>query len=163
VSRLDSVIRRLKAQRACLELAADLIRDLDGPVLEFGLGNGRTYDHLRHVLPGRDIYAFDRQIAAHPDCVPDTAHMFLGDFHDTVPAAPGRLAPAALIHFDIGSGDAAANAELARWMAAASADLLAPGGVAVADQELAGTPWQAIDLPEGVAPGRYFMYRRAVP
>jgi S-adenosyl-L-methionine methyltransferase len=81
-----------------------------------------------------------------------------------VPAALGRLGqPAVLLHFDIGSGDAAANAELARWMAAATAGLLAPGGVAVADQELVGTTWTAMALPEGVAPGRCFMYRRDRP
>ena len=53
VSRLDSFIRRLQAQRACLEVAIARIADLPGPVLEFGLGNGRTYDHLRELLPTR--------------------------------------------------------------------------------------------------------------
>ena len=85
MSRLDSFIRRLQAQRACLEMAAGLIDGVAGPVLEFGLGNGRTYDHLREVLPAREIYVFDRQIAAHPDCIPDDEHMFLGELHDTLP------------------------------------------------------------------------------
>ncbi|MGH6887075.1 MAG: class I SAM-dependent methyltransferase, partial [Geminicoccales bacterium] len=49
MSRLDSFIRRLEAQRACLDLAAARIADLPGPVLELGLGNGRTYDHLREL------------------------------------------------------------------------------------------------------------------
>ena len=65
MSRLDSVIRRLAAQRACLEAAARLIAELPGPVLEVGLGNGRTFDHLREILPGREIFALDRRIAAH--------------------------------------------------------------------------------------------------
>ena len=164
VSRLDSFIRRLKAQRACLGLAADLARVLDGPVLELGLGNGRTYDHLREILPDRDVYAFDRQIAAHPACIPDEAHMFLGELYDTVPGVLQRIGqPAVLIHFDVGSGDEEANAELARWMTVATADLLAPGGVAVADQALVGTSWRPIDLPEGVSVGRYFMYQCAAP
>ncbi len=60
MSRLDSFIRRLKAQRACLGLAAELIRDVPGPLLELGLGNGRTYDHLREIMPGREIYVFER-------------------------------------------------------------------------------------------------------
>ena len=58
MSRLDSFIRRLEAQRACLEYAAGQIRDLPGPVLELGLGNGRTYDHLRELLPEREIFVF---------------------------------------------------------------------------------------------------------
>ena len=55
MSRLDSFIRRLVAQRACLDHAAQLIGGLDGAVLELGLGNGRTYDHLRSLFPGREI------------------------------------------------------------------------------------------------------------
>ena len=50
MSRLDSFIRRLEAQRACLNRAAELIGDLEGVVLELGLGNGRTYDHLRELF-----------------------------------------------------------------------------------------------------------------
>ena len=60
MSRLDSFIRRLAAQRACLDRAAALIDEIDGPVLEFGLGNGRTFDHLRERLPGRAIFVFER-------------------------------------------------------------------------------------------------------
>ena len=67
MSRLDSVIRRLTSQKIVLEWAVDIIRYLDGTVLELGLGNGRTYDHLREILPDRDIYVFEREIAAHPD------------------------------------------------------------------------------------------------
>jgi len=162
MSRLDSAIRRLEAQRACLGFAAAAIRDLPGPVVELGLGNGRTYDHLRDLLPGREIFAFDRQVAAHPDCVPDAAHMILGDFADTVPGAAARLgARAALIHADIGSGDKAATKALAAYLAPMLAALTAPGGFLVTDQPMAAPGLVALDPPDGVAPGRYFIYRRA--
>ena len=36
---------------------------MEGPVLELGLGNGRTFDHLRERLPGRRIVAFDRALS----------------------------------------------------------------------------------------------------
>ena len=87
MSRLDSFIRRLEAQRACLNHAAALIAGVDGAVLELGLGNGRTYDHLRALFPDREIFVFDRRVAAHPDCIPDDAHMILGDVRETLPAA----------------------------------------------------------------------------
>ena len=74
MSRLDSFIRRLKAQRACLTHAAQAIGNDEGTVLELGLGNGRTYDHLRECLPERDIFVFEREVRAHPDCIPDTDH-----------------------------------------------------------------------------------------
>ncbi|MGQ0664784.1 MAG: class I SAM-dependent methyltransferase [Pseudomonadota bacterium] len=160
MTRLDSFIRRLEAQLACLDLAVELARATPGPVLELGLGNGRTYDHLRARLAGsREIFAFDRRLAAHPACVPDAAQLILGDFCETLPAARQRLAPAALVHADTGSGDAIASAELAAWLGPALTPLLAPGAVVVSDQALAGPGWVALDLPPGVAAGRYFLYR----
>ncbi len=160
MSRLDSVIRRLTAQRACLGLAAEMIASRTGHVLELGLGNGRTFDHLREILEGREIYCFDRQVAAHPDCIPDEDHLFLGELEDTLPRAIARLgAGAALVHVDIGSGDEAASRALGAWLADHLPPLLAPGAVLVSDQPLPHPGWQQNALPEGVKPGRYFIYR----
>ncbi len=160
MSRLDSLIRRLQAQRACLERAAALIRDLPGPVFEFGLGKGRTYDHLREVLPGREVFVFDRQVAAHPERVPDEAHLYLGDIRLTLPAAAARFGRSvALVHSDVGTGEAAANRRIAAFLAAQLPVLLRPGAVVVADQDVAYAGAEALALPDGVTPGRYFMYR----
>jgi hypothetical protein len=168
VSRLDSFIRRLQAQRACLDWALEAIRDLPGPVLEIGLGNGRTYDHLRSRLgQARSIFAFDRQLAAHPACVPDRDHLMLGEFRDTLPSLARRLGPAAaFVHADTGSGDEAASHAQAQWLAGAVNDVLAPGGVVVSDQDMSQRGqlplgWQAAPLPPDVQPGRYFIYRKA--
>ena len=53
MSRLDSFIRRLEAQRSCLALAVERSRHVPGVVLELGLGNGRTFDHLREIIARR--------------------------------------------------------------------------------------------------------------
>jgi len=160
LSRLDSFIRRLQAQRACLAHAVRLVGDAAGPVFEVGLGNGRTYDHLRHALPGRVIIAFDRQLAAHPDCVPPADFLVLGDIRTTVSAIVAAQGRPVLLHSDIGSGDEAGNAALAADLAPYYAAALAPGGVVVSDQSLTDPRLAALDLPDGVAPGRYFIYRR---
>ena len=160
MSRLDSFINRLTAQRDCLALAARLIADLPGPVLEIGLGNGRTYDHLRALLPWREIFAFDRQLNAHPQSVPDTRHIILGEFAATLPKALARIGDkAALAHADFGSGDAAATTELAAWLGPALAPLMRAGGVVAADQPLSVAGWTALALPSSVPVGRYFLYR----
>ncbi len=160
MSRLDSFIRRLSAQRACLDAALALVGDLPGPILEFGLGNGRTYDHLRERAGAREIFVFDRQIAAHPDCVPDAAHMLLGDFHDTVQGAGARIgAPAAMAHCDIGSGDKAATAALAGWLGPCLRELLATGAIIVSDQRFEARHLVQLALPDGIAEERYFIYR----
>ena len=79
MSRLDSFIARMQAQRDCLNFLKPAIDALPGPILEVGLGNGRTYDHLRDLFPGRDIYVFERKVAAHPDCIPPDDRLFLGE------------------------------------------------------------------------------------
>jgi len=160
MSRLDSFIRRLEAQHACLGRAADLVADLPGPVLELGLGNGRTYDHLRALMPARQVFAFDRQIVAHPDCIPGPGQLILGEFVDTLASADERLgAPAALAHGDFGSGNAKRDAALAAAIAPLLAPLMAEGAIIVSDQEMFHPDWKPLDLPAGVEPGRYFMWR----
>jgi hypothetical protein len=42
MSRLESAIRRLEAQRDCINWAAERIAGMPGHILELGLGNGRT-------------------------------------------------------------------------------------------------------------------------
>jgi hypothetical protein len=161
MSRLDSFIRRLEAQRACLGLASAQIAGLPGVVLELGLGNGRTFDHLRELLPEREIFVFEREVRAHPDCIPDPGHLILGDVRSTLPQARARLpAPAALVHSDVGTGEAARNAALAAWLAGVLPPLLADGAWVVADQELDHPALAAQTPPPGIAPGRYFLYRR---
>jgi len=159
MSRLDSAIRRLTAQRACLDRAAELVAGRDGVVLEFGLGNGRTYDHLRTLFSPRDIYVFERQVAAHPDCVPDADHLFEGDFFETLPGAIARLGRAALLaHCDIGSGDKAESQVRADALGPAIVPLLQAGAVVVSDQDMRKAGFAPLALPEGVEPGRYYLY-----
>ena len=160
MSRLDSFIRRLEAQRACLNQAAGAIADLPGPVLELGLGNGRTYDHLRELLPAREIFVFERQLAAHPASMPDAAHLILGEIRETLPRAGVRIgAPAALVHSDVGTGDAAQNAELAAWLARVLPALLTPGALVISDQPMQAGALAPLPPPEAVARERYFLYR----
>ena len=161
MSRLDSFIRRLEAQRACLDRAAALVATVDGVVLELGLGNGRTYDHLRELFPGRDIYVCERRIAAHPDCIPPDRLMLLGDMFETLPAAVPRLGGrVALAHFDAGTGDAAANSCLAAGLRPLILPLLRAGAVLATQQAMDGAGLAVLTLPDGVAPGRYHLYRR---
>jgi hypothetical protein len=161
MSRLDSFIRRLEAQRACLNRAAEMIGGIDGPVLELGLGNGRTYDHLRELFPRRDIYVCERQVAAHPLCVPPPERLILGDMRETLPLLRERLSGrAALAHFDVGTGDAAANVALAAVLVPHIVPLLCPGGVLVSDPPIEAAELEALPAPAGVADGRYHLYRR---
>src|SRR5216684_1089287 len=110
MSRLDSFIRRLEAQRACLDRAAELI---------------------------------------------------LGDLRETLKAARdwlgGRVACA---HFDVGTGDAAANLTLAAELAPRIVPLLCAGAVLVSDPAIDCPELETLPLPDGIAAGRYHLYRR---
>lgn len=164
MSRLDSAIRRLKAQRACLNLAAQLIERVPGAIFELGLGNGRTYDHLRSLLPHREIFVFDRQVAAHPDCVPDSEHLFLGEFADTLPKVRTRFTNrVSLIHADFGTGRAEASSETARAIAAHVPGLVCAAGVIVTDEPLSLLGFVPLPLPSAIETGRYFLYSATIP
>ena len=161
MSRLDAFIHRVKAQRACIDYVADQLATRTGPVLELGLGNGRTYDHLRTRFPDREVYVFDREIAAHPECIPPQRLVRLGDFRFTVPAfLVEQQEPAVFIHADIGSSDKPASVRLAADLAPTFAQILAPGGYLACDQpvDLDGLTLQA--LPGGFTDSRYHLYRR---
>jgi hypothetical protein len=161
LSRLDSFIRRLEAQRVCLDHAARLVAGLPGPVLELGLGNGRTYDHLRGRLPEREIFVFERRPDAHPDCMPDPDHLIVGELETTLPGAQRRLAGmAALAHSDIGSGDVRRNAAVAARLSILLPPLLRQEAIVVSDQPLESDKLDPQSLPSGVPVGRYFLYRR---
>jgi len=162
MSRLDSFIARMQAQRDCLNFLKPRIDGIDGPILEVGLGNGRTYDHLRDLFPGRDIYVFERKIAAHPDCIPPGDRLFLGDADRTIADAALKLgATAALIHTDLGTGDHAANVAMGKWLGPALDTLAARGGYVLANQPLEVARWQLQPEPPGVPKDRYFLYRVA--
>ena len=162
MSRLDAFIHRVQAQRACIDAVAAEKSGLTGPVLELGLGNGRTYDHLRSKFPEREIFVFDREVAAHPDCIPPEHLRRLGDFRATVPAylAEGRES-AAFIHADIGSFSKEKSVRLATDLAPTLLRILAPGGYLASDQPIvqAGLKWLA--LPGGLEGGWYHFYRRS--
>jgi S-adenosyl-L-methionine methyltransferase len=162
MSRLERFIRRLQAQRACLEAARRLVRDLEGPVLEFGLGNGRTYDHLRLLFPDREIFVFERKPAAGPEFTPDARHLIIGDLADTLPRTGDEMpARAVLVHSDVGSADPERDRRLSVWLAGVLPPLVLARGLVVSDRELASTALLSLPLPSPAKPGDYFFYYRA--
>lgn len=160
LSRLDRMIRRLTTQRACLEWALGEIASLPGPVLEFGLGIGRSYDHLRKCLPEREIFVFDRVIVAREDCIPPLGRLVMGDFEETVPAAAERFSgQAALVHADVGGHDGAESRALASDLVPYWVRMLRGGGLLLCDQPLADAGLDELPLPPE-APGHYHILRR---
>jgi len=91
MSRLDSVIRRLSAQRDCLGWAIG--NAPDGAFLDIGLGNGRTYHHLREIAPERDVYTIDRRMAAHPSSIPPDKFFLAGEAEAMIEALAKRIGP----------------------------------------------------------------------
>ncbi|WP_417843702.1 class I SAM-dependent methyltransferase [Thalassospira sp.] len=160
MSRLNSVIRRLQAQRDCLNASAVMIDGLEGIVLEIGLGNGRTFDHLREIMPDREIYVFDRQINAHPKCIPADDHLFLGDIFETLPKAVEKFkGQVALVHSDVGTGDEDLNAKIASFIGNTLPPALIKGAIVASDQKIDVPGTIAEPLPEGVPQDRYFFRR----
>jgi hypothetical protein len=161
LSRLDLFIDRMVSQRACLDFAIAETAAMTGPVFELGLGNGRTYHHMRHYVERRDIFVFERAVASHPDSRPSEDRVILGDVRQTLPASLDRFGPtASLVHADLGGHSREKNDEFARFVSPLIEPLLAPGGLMVSSDRMYFETLTEMSLPEGAVEGRCFIYRR---
>lgn len=157
MSRLESMRRRLTAQIDGLNWAAEQTSGLSGDVLELGLGNGRTYDHLRERLPQRRIWVIDREMNAHPSCVPPSEDFLQGDADRMLERMAQAGTRLALVHYELGIGVPEKDAAKSRALSPLIAPLLVPGGLVISQDPLEG--FEQIAGPDTVTGERYLFYR----
>ncbi|MDQ6438227.1 class I SAM-dependent methyltransferase [Mesorhizobium sp. LHD-90] len=161
LTRLDKLYFRLQAQHECLAWAFGAIDGKPGLVLELGLGHGRTYDHMRRHLPGREIFVFDREVDCIADCRPPPERLIVGEIGKTLAAQADRLARRIILaHADLGTYDRKRDDETASMLATRLPPLLVPGAIVISDLPLDFDDAEPLPLPDGAQEGRYFLYRR---
>jgi len=161
LSRLDLFIDRMVTQRAALDFAIEETVAMTGPVFELGLGNGRTYHHMRERIVNRDIYVFERVMASHPDSTPPEQMLILGDVTRTLPQTLKKMGPvASLIHADLGGHNSEKNDIFARQVSPLIEPLLATGGLMVSSDRMYFATLAELALPAAAVKGRCFIYRR---
>ena len=158
MSRLDSFIRRMSAQRDIINGLKSSIDDIAGAVFEFGLGSGRTYDHLREIFPSRRIVVFESVTKDMPLQRVAKDDLLIGDIRDTTSPLPDGCA--ALIHTDIETGVPERDAALTAWLPGLVARLLVPGGYAASSSNLLDPRLSPCPVPSGIQEGRYHILRR---
>jgi hypothetical protein len=166
MSRLDSHIRQKLAQRDSLNLAAAALAGVPGVVVEFGLGAGRSYSHLRERFPGMEVVGFDRHPPVNGRGAGSEGSFYRGEFAETLadPVVQARFEGRVILaHIDIGAGGPEDEtvpelvmSRIHRW--------LRPGAFVLSDQELTLDPaWgiERVDTRGPVEhPERYHVYRR---
>jgi len=157
MSRLESMLRRLSAQRDGLNWAAEQIAGTQGDVLDLGLGNGRTYDHLREILADRRIWVIDRVLQCHPSCVPPEADFLEGEAEPMLDRLHSEGTRIALAHYDLGFGVKEQDVAEAARLSPLLARIMTPGGLIVSGQPMVG--FTQLGEPGNIAPGRYMFYR----
>lgn len=157
MSRLESMRRRISAQIDGINWAADMIKDIDGDVLEMGLGNGRTYDHLRQEIPNRRIWVIDRVLKPHPSCIPPEGDFLQGEADEMLAQLARTGHRMALTHYEFGHGDKEVDAAEGRALSPFIASVMVPGGLVVSQQPMIGL--EQIKGPDTVHPDRYLFYR----
>ncbi|KIC48227.1 class I SAM-dependent methyltransferase [Tateyamaria sp. ANG-S1] len=157
MSRLESMRRRLTAQIDGINWAAEKIAEMDGDVLEMGLGNGRTYDHLRQELPDRRIWVIDRILKCHPSCVPPEADFLEGEAEPMLKRLAEQGRKMVLAHYDFGYGIKEKDVAEGQHLSPLIAAVMAPGGLILSQQPLVG--FEQICGPDTIAPDRYLFYR----
>ncbi len=157
MSRLDSMLRRLAAQRDGLNWAAMQITDKDGDVLDMGLGNGRTYDHLREILVQRRIWVMDRVLQCHPSSTPPEQDFLMGEAEPMLEKLATGGPRVILAHYDFGRGIKDEDVAEAARLSPLIARVMLPGGLLISGQPLVG--FEQVSGPETIAPDRYLFYR----
>ncbi|WP_170333009.1 class I SAM-dependent methyltransferase [Ruegeria arenilitoris] len=157
MSRLDSMLRRLTAQRDGLNWAVAQISEMEGDVLDMGLGNGRTYDHLREILPERRIWVMDRVLQCHPSSTPPAEDFLQGEAEPMLEKLAAGGARIVLAHYDFGRGIKAEDVTEAARLSLMIAQVMRPGGLLISGQPLVG--FEQISGPDTIAPDRYLFYR----
>lgn len=158
MSRLDSMLRRLAAQRDGLNWAAEQTAGLTGDALDLGLGNGRTYDHLREILPDRRIWVIDRVLQCHPSCMPPDEDLLMGEAEPMLQKLIDSGTRIALAHYDFGFGIKEKDVAEAARLSPLIAQAMQPGGMIVSGQPLVGL--DQVTGPASIAADRYLFYRR---
>ena len=159
MSRLDNFIFRMQAQRDILNHIADNgWVPKDGLILELGLGNGRTYDHLREKFTTQRIVVFDRSADTHPASTPSEEEIVLGEISETIKQFAGS--GAAFAHIDIGTIYADTDASTLTWLPRSIVAVLAQGGLVASGLPLEHSMLQPLPLPSGVTNGHCYLYRR---
>ncbi|WP_299617822.1 class I SAM-dependent methyltransferase [uncultured Tateyamaria sp.] len=157
MSRLESMRRRLTAQIDGINWAAGQIDGVAGDVLEMGLGNGRSYDHLRQEIKGRRIWVIDRILKCHPTCVPPEADFLQGEADDMLHDLAQNGARIALAHYDFGFGVKDLDVEEGAKLSPLIAAVMVPNGLVLSQQPLIG--FEQISGPDTIDPERYLFYR----
>ncbi len=157
MSRLNSMMRRLAAQADGLEWGNTMVDSLSGDFLDMGLGNGRTYDHIREIAPNRRIWVIDRALNCHHSCVPPKEDFLQGEAEEMLRKMAADGTKVALAHYDFGFGDKDKDVAEAARLSAFIKEIMLPGGVLVSGQPLVS--FEQVRGPTTVAPERYYFYR----
>src|SRR5262245_30641558 len=138
MSRLEFHIAQKIAQRDAIDRAAEGVAGLDGVVVEFGLGQGRSYSHLVARFVGREVFCFDRQDVTPPGWAPPADHLYLGEFADVLrdPAVHARFGGrVAVAHLDLARGDSP-DSRVHHFVVGQAHGWLRPGGSVLSDRPL---------------------------
>ncbi len=150
------MLRRLTAQRDGLNWAAARISDKEGDILDLGLGNGRTYDHLREILPDRRIWVMDRVLQCHPNSTPPPEDFLQGEAEPMLQKLAQTGRKIAMAHYDLGRGIKDQDVAEAARLSPLIAQVMQPGGLLVSGQPLVG--FDQIGGPDSIDPDRYLFY-----
>ncbi len=163
MTRLDGFIRRLHAQVTCLNAARTLVAPLPGAIYELGLGNGRTYDHLRAIFPDRIIVVFESDSKAANEYATSKGKgilLCLGDVEVTLAERSLVLpSPVALVHNDLGDWNHDAQVARSARIVPLLAPHLASGAIFVSNVPLDAEHLVKLNVPLGIRPDKYHMYR----
>ena len=127
---------------------------------ELGLGNGRTYDHLRTRLPDWRVVVFERNPQPNEKSWPPECDLYVGDIQHTATMFAADHGPcASLVHADLGDGSETYNEELQQWLPGVCHALAAGDGWVISSTPLAHRKLELFEWTDLGKLSHYSVYR----
>lgn len=159
MSRLEGFIRRMEAQKAHIDRAVSFLKE-PNTIFEFGIGAGRTLDHLVQSFPKTPIFAFENDEQCLNN-IPSNSNVtpVLGDIFLNLPIYAEQYARrTSLIHVDIGGAFNEQNKNITKRLTPYFLSLLSPSGILISSIAVEAEPLQGLPVLPGIRRTKYHSY-----
>ncbi len=136
LTKIEKFARRLPVQLEYINQAIEETKDMDGTILELGLGGGRTLEYLEKKTSS-PILVFEKSTHSTLKNNRTTTQLVRGDFFTTIPQTCEEMnVDVRMIHADIGTSDYIGDISRFDPLCKIFTKIVPTGGVVICDRPL---------------------------
>lgn len=136
LTKIEKLARRFPVQIDYIDQAIEETKEIDGVILELGLGGGRTLEYLEKKSSS-PIVVFEKSINSDLKLERQSTQLVEGDFLETIPEIlKSQQLTVRMVHADIGTRDYLNDINRFEPLREIFEDIVPSGGIVVCDRPL---------------------------